>query len=368
MATKGSIESLVQTTVRVPEFERCRCVNGPRLLTDEATAVAARSVYGKPIRSTGMPRRKPAEVKGQGTLFEPPPYEPPDKSKVRVPLHPLWTENKAKLIERYLFYFVLVTKHGTYIDGFAGPQDVPENWAAQLVLETEPPWLRHFYLFDSDPDQAARLEDLKVKHPGRDVHVVPGDFNHRVDEILSPRVISDKEATFCLIDQRTFECEWSTVEKIARYKKGAHKIEIFYFLANWWFARALGGIKGDKALRWWGRDDWSTLADLHGQQRAELLANRFRKELGYLSARPWTIYAKEHGRRVAYYMIHATDHARAPALMSRAYERVVLPKESLDQIAMEFGIDLTQPTAASGPSGDHPSPARQPLESGRPTA
>ncbi len=52
-----------------------------------------------------------------------------------------WTENKAKLIERYLFYFVLVTKHGTYIDGFAGPQGVPQNWAAQLVLETEPPLL-----------------------------------------------------------------------------------------------------------------------------------------------------------------------------------------------------------------------------------
>jgi hypothetical protein len=42
--------------------------------------------------------------------------------------------NKARLIYRYLFYFVLVTKHGTYIGGFAGPQGVQENWAAQLVL------------------------------------------------------------------------------------------------------------------------------------------------------------------------------------------------------------------------------------------
>jgi hypothetical protein len=36
----------------------------------------------------------------------------------RLP-YPIWTENKARLIERYLFYFVLVTKHGTYIDAFA---------------------------------------------------------------------------------------------------------------------------------------------------------------------------------------------------------------------------------------------------------
>ena len=42
--------------------------------------------------------------------------------KVGRPQHSIWTENKAKLIERYLYYFVLITKHGTYIDGFAGPQ------------------------------------------------------------------------------------------------------------------------------------------------------------------------------------------------------------------------------------------------------
>ena len=38
--------------------------------------------------------------------------------KVKELERPLWTKNKAKLIERYLYYFVLVTKHGTYIDGF----------------------------------------------------------------------------------------------------------------------------------------------------------------------------------------------------------------------------------------------------------
>jgi hypothetical protein len=51
---------------------------------------------------------------------------------------PIWTENKAKLIERYLYYFLMVTKHGTYIDGFAGPQEETgetANWAAKLVLE-----------------------------------------------------------------------------------------------------------------------------------------------------------------------------------------------------------------------------------------
>ena len=35
--------------------------------------------------------------------------------------HPVWTDNKASLISRYIYCFELVTHHGTYIDGFAGP-------------------------------------------------------------------------------------------------------------------------------------------------------------------------------------------------------------------------------------------------------
>ena len=76
----------------------------------------------------------------------------------------MWTAHKAHFIERYLYYFVLVTKHGTYIDGFAGPQqpDDADMWTAKRVLESEPRcWLRHFYLFDLLPTQVARLQDLK---------------------------------------------------------------------------------------------------------------------------------------------------------------------------------------------------------------
>ena len=83
----------------------------------------------------------------QEELFElPPPV--PEEPQIAPLRRPVWTENKAKLIERYLYYFVLITKHGNYIDGFAGPQqpEHPEMWAAKLVLESEPKWLRHFYL------------------------------------------------------------------------------------------------------------------------------------------------------------------------------------------------------------------------------
>ena len=69
------------------------------------------------------------------TLFpmpEPISVEP----KIKPLSAPVWTANKARLIARYLYYFVLVTKHGTYIDGFAGPQEPSnsETWGCKACL------------------------------------------------------------------------------------------------------------------------------------------------------------------------------------------------------------------------------------------
>jgi len=104
----------------------------------------------------------------------------------------MWTAHKARFIERYLYYFVQVTHHGTYIDGFAGPQqpDDDDMWTAKRVLESEPRWFRHFYLFDLSPTQVARLQALKQaqrppdrskKERRRTIHVEQGDFNSLLD-------------------------------------------------------------------------------------------------------------------------------------------------------------------------------------------
>ncbi|MGH7869638.1 MAG: hypothetical protein ACREP9_18920, partial [Candidatus Dormibacteraceae bacterium] len=49
----------------------------------------------------------------QQPLFELPAPIPPEPL-VRQIRYPIWTENKAKLIQRYLLFFVYITKHGTY--------------------------------------------------------------------------------------------------------------------------------------------------------------------------------------------------------------------------------------------------------------
>src|SRR6201996_1953456 len=95
----------------------------------------------------------------------PPPTDKP--IRFRSPDRPIWTENKAKLIERYLYYFVMVTKHGAYIDGFAGPQyeSKEDAWAAKLVLESKPTFLRNFWLCEISTKGIARLEALKTAQP-----------------------------------------------------------------------------------------------------------------------------------------------------------------------------------------------------------
>lgn len=268
----------------------------------------------------------------------------PRPQRVKSPTHPVWTENKAKLIERYLYYFVQVTKHGTYIDAFAGPQepDKLDMWSARLVLESEPRWFRHFYLFEQDAIKARMLEQLKAGHPPtkpkRDIRVFAGDCNTNLPEFLAIHPIREREAAFCLLDQRTFECHWSTVETLARHKQG-NKIELFYFLAAKWFERALSAVKDRGAPRvraWWGKDDWRRLRDMKKLERAQAFAARFKDELGYRHVMPWPIYGKQDGGGVMYYMIHATDHPAAPGLMARAYERTTQPKETPEQLQWDL--------------------------------
>jgi three-Cys-motif partner protein len=284
----------------------------------------------------------------------------PPQPKLKRPQHPVWTENKAKLIERYLYYFVLITHHGTYIDGFAGPQqpDMADTWAAKLVLESEPKWFRHFYLFDIDKSKAAALEQFRDAQPevdskGRTLHrniwVNCADFNVEVNTLLLSGNVGQKEATFCLLDQRTFECHWATLKALSEYKRnGEHKIELFYFFAHGWIKRALAGLKKNKQqlADWWGREDWSEVPSMRAQSIMETFVSRFRVELGYTTATAWPIYERQDGGSVMYYMIHATDHPEAPHLMARAYDKAVQPKETPEQLGFLYEMASAEPDGA----------------------
>lgn len=256
----------------------------------------------------------------------------------------IWTENKALLIQRYLFYFVMITKHGTYIDGFSGPQytDKLNSWSAKLVLQSEPKWLRKFYLCELNNNSFKKLHSLiqaeKSNGDNRTFKTYPGDFNKLVLDILRDAGIKPSEASFCLLDQRCFECHWETVKKIANYKKEGNKIEQFYFLAEGWLDRSISGVKDKSILvNWWGGNDWEKVKDVTGLKRALLFCDRFRT-LGYKYSYPFPIYSKDNGGRVMYFMIHASDHKEAPNLMARAYRLATKYAEPKEQFELDFGI------------------------------
>lgn len=268
--------------------------------------------------------------------------------------YPVWTENKSKLIQHYVRYFILVTKHGTYLDGFAGPQTEEYNdgsWSAKRVLEIKPAWLRRFILCDLAPKQVESLsklvEERRAAGDKRKIEIHQGDFNAVVDQVLQAGTIREKEATFCLLDQRTFECQWETVRKIAGYKKAGTKIEQFYFLAVGWLARSIAALKDDAKLRaWWGRDDIDLVRSTTKPiEQARLFSQRFVGELGYASALAWPIYERTDSGlgKVMYFMIHATDHPEAPKLMNRAYKAATSTFEPMEHQQSSFdgaGFDI----------------------------
>jgi three-Cys-motif partner protein len=172
-----------------------------------------------------------------------------------------------------------------------------------------------------------KLETLRDAHANnnRRITVLHGDFNKAINSILSDGRITEKKATFALLDQRTFECEWSTVKLISEHKTTT-KIEQFYFFATGWVDRSLAAVRAEstkeKVGRWWGRDDWRDLLGMDSTRRAAVVAERFKTELGYSWVKPYPIHSKRRGGRVMYHMIHATDHPEATPLMVRAYRKV----------------------------------------------
>jgi len=239
------------------------------------------------------------------------------------------TQRKALLVRLYLQLFVYVTHRGTYIDAFAGPQDKEDAWAARHIWESDPGPRKNridrLELFEQNSASVRKLEKMVEKTAAnrRAIAVASGDCNIRLPEILQLRPV--KGPAFCLLDQRSTECDWQLVKTVAEHKQDPTKIEIFYFLMARWKNRSLKNIsknRHDRLLKWWGREDYGTAINLDPDQLAGLMSRRFREELGYKFAYEYPIYEPPHkGGYLQYFMIHASDHPEATSFMNRAYNK-----------------------------------------------
>src|SRR6202022_938644 len=118
--------------------------------------------------------------------------------------------------------------------------------AERLVSGNKTERVSNIFLFDESIRKIRLLCALRKAQapvPGRVVRIFHGDFNTTVRQLLRRSPISRTEATFCLLDQWTFQCHWNTLLDLAKYKgEGKPKIELFYFLAVRWLRRAITAV------------------------------------------------------------------------------------------------------------------------------
>lgn len=117
------------------------------------------------------------------------------------------------------------------------------------------------------------------------------------------------------------------MQTVASHKgnQGGNKIETFYFLAQGWIDRAIKSWKKDvqaRSKRWWSRDDVFEFLQLKSNERGTTMAKRFKDELGYKYVYPFPIQKEGISGRIMFWMIHASDHLRAPVLMWQAYRHI----------------------------------------------
>lgn len=290
----------------------------------------------------GRTSKDKSELTQQGNLF-------PDEAAVRSTarraslLHPgrtpfdhrqppIHTNLKSRLIAEYISRYQYVTHGGLFIDGFSGPQKLQfrEAWTARRVLELEPKWIRHFWLCEIDPAGLSALRDLKSEHHGRprsrSVSVMAGDFNEAIKMILKSPKLRRSTPMFVLLDQRTAECHWASVQAIAA-RAGRRKIEFLYFLGVGWLLRSLATSTTEERQReldlWWGGSGWRGLIGSDQTRLVKAVCDRFASEFGYEHVTPWPVFKDEEGKRKMFYLIHASDHPKAPHLMRQAYVHVM---------------------------------------------
>lgn len=152
-----------------------------------------------------------------------------------------------------------------------------------------------------------------------------GDFNETIHGILRNPRLTRKAAIFALLDQRNTECHWATVKAIAA-RAGRMKIEQLYFFGSSWAHRMMKASKKPERLAeidlWWGDRSWTKMRDLSQLEMVQVLAKRFSDELGYRFVKPYEIHLKDSSKKVAFHLIHASDHEEAPKLMLRSYVKV----------------------------------------------
>jgi len=256
-----------------------------------------------------------------------------------------WTEQKLSMLADYLPCFTTAAskkaKTTLYLDLFAGDvENVSRTTGASIAgspkvaLDTVPPFGK-VVLFEL-PAEAARLgQRLHRDYPGRDLTVYPGNCNLTIDQALRDLAPLARAPTFALIDQYAAEIHWTTLAKLAQFKRRSpNKVELWLLFAPSMLPRGLaqddpGRVAefADRITAMYGTPAWQHIHDARqagrlgpADTRYELVnLMRWRLEWALRYKITHTFEMKNTHGGPLYEMIFATDNAAGNRIMSHIY-------------------------------------------------
>jgi three-Cys-motif partner protein len=255
-----------------------------------------------------------------------------------------WTEHKLNMLADYLPCFTTASSRArttVYLDLFAGDIENVSKTTGEAIpgspkvaLDATPPFGK-VVLFEL-PTEATRLrKQLQEDYPGRDVTVYPGDCNASIDTALRDLAPLASAPTFAFIDQYAAEIHWTTLVKLARFKRRSpYKVELWMLFAASMLPRGLGQDDPDRAAEFasritamYGTPVWRAIHDARQDGRltaadmryelVNLMRWRLERLLGYTITH--TVEMKNTRGVPLYEMIFATDNAAGNRIMSHIY-------------------------------------------------
>ena len=256
-----------------------------------------------------------------------------------------WTRGKLHVLRDYLDAFTTTTKYKAderiYLDLFAGETenlDVITNEeiesSAQIALSIDRPPFTRLRFFELEGKAQELERSLVSAYPGRDIKVYAGDCNKQIPRALQELRRLSWAPTFAFIDPNSLEAKWCTLEKLARFRTGRYKTELFLLFSPQMFTRLLP-VKGNQLrpedeaaidavfrIGAWREIYKSRLNEsLSGHEAHEEYLNlmrwRLETELGYQWTHPLEL--KNTRGTSLYFMIFATSNEAGHKIMSHLY-------------------------------------------------
>jgi three-Cys-motif partner protein len=270
-----------------------------------------------------------------------------------------WTVHKLQILQEYLQVFGLASSkvdERIYLDLFAGwPKNKSRETDEEILgsvhraLNVQPPFTR-IGLFEVE-GKAQRLEDAirRVYPDRRGIRVFAGDCNEQVDIALAALNKVAWAPMFAFIDQFDSEVHWTTLEKIARFRQGKTKAEMWILFATGQYPRGLNihgvgmnAAYGDTITRMLGTEDWVHIAEARrrgvlqpAEARSEwvnLVRWRLQQDLGYRTSHAFTM--KNTNGNDIYDMIFVSDHPVGDKVMGQLYGKALGEHEAMRQHAL----------------------------------